>query len=150
MTYESRTSGQTAGSANPSWDNAMHRGRDYFWWARTPGFHPMKLLTVLVGFAIFPPLGIAALIYFLWTGRRGWNERHGGAYGMGRCGRRRGRTGNAAFDEHQKKILAELEEERRAFREHRETERRKRDQEAYDAFRAAKTASATKPADGNS
>jgi Protein of unknown function (DUF2852) len=124
-----------------------HEG-DYFSWAKAPGFHPLKLVTVLAGFAIFPPLGIAALVYFLWMGRRGWGgPRHGFARAAS-CGRSRGHSGNRAFDEHQAKILSDLEDERRAFREHQDEQRRKRDQEAYDAFRAAPDANSAKPAEG--
>jgi Protein of unknown function (DUF2852) len=111
---------------------------DWLAWAKTPGFNPLKLLTVLAGFAIFPPLGVAALVYFLWTGRRsGW---HGGtpAYARsGGCSRSRWRTGNEAFDEHRAKVMRDLAAEREAFEAHRAEERRKRDQADYDAFRAA-------------
>jgi Protein of unknown function (DUF2852) len=126
MTYDSMASGQSGRG---------FQNQDYFSWAKAPGFHPMKLLALLVGFAIFPPLGIAALVYFLWMGRRGW-ARGGAGFGRG-CGRGRRHSGNAAFDAHQEKILTELREERRAFHEHRAEERRKRDQAAYDAFRTA-------------
>jgi Protein of unknown function (DUF2852) len=122
---------------------------DYFWWAKAPGFHPLKLVSVLVGFAIFPPLGVAAIIYFLWMGRRAWGGPDRGFRGGRGCGGRgRGRSGNHAFDEHQAKILSELENERRAFREHRDEQRRQRDVQAYEAFRAAQTSGDAKPADG--
>jgi Protein of unknown function (DUF2852) len=127
--------------------NHMHAARhdgDYFWWAKTPGFHPLKLVTVILGFAIFPPLGVAALLYFLWMGRSAWGGQRHGFGRVERCGRGRGRMGNEAFEEHQAKIRKDLEDERRAFHVHRAEERRKRDQEAYEAFRAAQA----KPADG--
>ncbi len=118
-------------------------GGDNFGWAKRPGFNPFKALAVIAGFLVFPPLGIAALVYFIWNERR---FRHGGQGFRGRhrfegrCGRGRsmGRTGNVAFDEHRAKVLNELEEERRAFDEHRAEQRRKRDQEAFDAFQAAR------------
>ena len=119
-------------------------------WATRPGFHPLKALTVLGGFAILPPLGVLALGYFLWNSRASFGRHYGpgpeqfaGGPGMGRgCGGRgmRGRfTGNQAFDEHQAKEINKLREERRAFFEYRMAERRKRDQQAYDAFRSAQT-----------
>jgi Protein of unknown function (DUF2852) len=111
---------------------------DWFAWARTPGFNPLKLLSVLAGFAIFPPLGVAALVYFLWSSRS--SSWHGGqpAYAKsGSCNRRRWSTGNAAFDEHRAKVMRGLEAEREAFAAYHAEERRKRDQAAYDAFRAA-------------
>ena len=130
MSYEN-----TAGPGR-GWHNS---DGDYFAWAKTPGFNPFKLLAVIAGFAIFPPLGIAALVYFLWNGRRhgGHWRHHAKGEGMG-CGHRgrMNRTGNAAFDEHREKVLSELEAERQAFAEHRAEQRRKRDQEAFDAFQA--------------
>jgi Protein of unknown function (DUF2852) len=120
---------------------------DYLWWARTPGFNPYKLLAVIAGLAIFPPLGIAALVYFIWNSRR-----HGGHWRSGHnmsCGHRgrMNRTGNVAFDEHREKVLSELEAERQAFAEHRAEQRRKRDQEAFDAFQAKRKADGGKPDD---
>jgi hypothetical protein len=131
---------------------------DYFAWAKTPGINPMKVATVVAGFAIFPPLGAAALIYFLWKNRRmGWQDeqfayagapvegeqRHGCGRGWRGHHRRghhmggRGRwTGNAAFDQHQADAIEKLRADRQAFWAFREEERRKRDQDAYDAFRA--------------
>ncbi len=142
---------------------------DYFAWAKTPGINPMKVAAVVAGFAIFPPLGGAALLYFLWKSRRhGW---HGNAYAMAggapeeagdighrhRCGGWRGRhhgrgyrrwTGNAAFDQHQAEAIEKLRAEREAFWAFRAEERRKRDQDAYDAFRARQQSPDVKP-EGN-
>jgi hypothetical protein len=131
----------------PGWDGMS--------WATSPGFHPLKALTVLGGFAVFPPLGVLALGYFLWNSRHSFGRHHGpeatefaGGPGMGRgrCGGRgmRGRfTGNAAFDEHMMQTIEKLREERRAFFEFRAAERRKRDQDAYDAFRSAQSTGGT-------
>ena len=86
-----------------------HAGARSAWsgpsWANRPGFHPMKAVIVLGGFAIFPPLGVLALGYFLWNSRSSFShsgEQFAGNRGMGRgCGRgyaRRGPfTGNAAY-----------------------------------------------------
>ncbi len=132
-------------AGGPGWDGMS--------WATRPGFHPLKALTVLGGFALFPPLGVLALGYFLWNSRHSFGHHYGpgreqfaGGPGMergpgrGRCGGRgmRGRfTGNAAFDQHMMETIEKLREERRAFFEYRAAERAKRDQEAYDAFRSA-------------
>ena len=134
-----------SGPRGPQW------GGDLLGWAKQPGFHPLKAVAVVAGFALFLPLGVLTLGYFLWNGRHhAWG--HGGAayaggLGMKRgCGGRgmRGRfTGNQAFDEHQMKQVTKLREERQAFQEHRTEQSRKRDQEAYEAFR---TAQADKPA----
>jgi hypothetical protein len=124
------------------------QGKDYFAWAKAPGINPMKVVAVVAGFAIFPPLGLAALGYFIWKSRQsGWSHDraafaggHGG-HGHHRCGGgmgRRGRwTGNAAFDEHQAEVIETLRAERQAFWAYRQEQRRKRDQETYDSFRAA-------------
>ena len=135
MSYESNADG-TARGEHPF----NHSYGDSFGWAKRPGFNPYKALAVVGGLAIFPPLGIAALVYFIWNEKRfsrGQGQRHGfeGRHG---CGRRHGmdRTGNAAFDEHRAKVMKDLEDEQQAFAEHRFEQRRKRDQEAFDAFQA--------------
>jgi Protein of unknown function (DUF2852) len=114
--------------------------RDSFGWAKRPGFHPLKAAAVVGGVLIFPPLGLAALAYFIWNERRAGNDapHFSGHRGMGRggCGRARGRTGNAAFDEHRANVMQNLEDERVAFEAHRAEERRKRDEDAFEAFKA--------------
>ncbi|MBG1230848.1 DUF2852 domain-containing protein [Aestuariivirga litoralis] len=123
--------------------------RDWLSWARQPGFHPLKVVATVGAFAVFPPLGVLTLGYFLWNSRRGWG--HGGhafaggpgsGEGRGRCGgghrgMRRWSSGNDAFDQHARETMEKLREERHAFQAFSDAERRKRDQEAYDAFRAA-------------
>lgn len=122
-----------------------HEG-DMFWWAKTPGFNPFKLIAVIAGFAIFPPLGVAALIYFLWVGKR-WRHGEGREWRGRGCGhgrRNHSRTGNVAFDEQQAKAREELDAERRAFEEFRSEQRRKRDAEAFEAFKATRSDNAEK------
>ena len=140
--------------------NGTGRGWDGMSWANRPGFHPLKALTVLGGFAVFPPLGVLALGYFLWNSRHSFGDNFGhggeqfaGGPGMARgCGRGRGMrgrvTGNAAFDEHQAEAINKLREERRAFFEYRAAERRKRDEQAYEAFRADQGKASGGPEDG--
>ena len=151
MSYE-HTAGADTG--NTGKDRHGHYGRHHFngrhdpmGWAKRPGFNPMKALAVVAGFAIFPPLGVGALAWFIWNERR-W-RRDGQGFtafdGEGRpmCGRRghgRWRTGNQAFDAHADKVMEDLAEQRRAFHEYRAEQRRKRDQEAFDAFNAARDA----------
>jgi Protein of unknown function (DUF2852) len=151
MTYDTNTAGEAAGSARAGQYGRSWQEGDYFGWARSPGFHPLKLLAVLTGFAIFPPLGVAALAYFIWNGRR--HAGRGGHHrmmGEGRCGVRggRGRTGNSAFDDYRAQVLNDLEAERQSFAAHREAERRSRDQAAFDAFKAKRGTQDEKPADG--
>ena len=126
-----------------------HWGSDPLGWAKQPGFHPLKAVAVVAGFALFPPLGVLTLGYFLWNSRhQAWRggQAYAGGHGMGRCGRRGMRgpfTGNRAFDEYQMEQITKLREDRRAFHEHRAAARAKRDQEAYESFRSAQ---ADKPA----
>lgn len=161
MTYDknnenSPPDGRPNHEHGPFGGHRSHSGGGQGWdgmsWATRPGFHPLKALTVLGGFAIFPPLGVLALGYFLWNSRHRFGHHYGpgaeqyaGGRGMG-CGRGRGMrgpfTGNAAFDEHQAEAINKLREERRAFFEYRTEQRRKRDQEAYDSFRVAQSNSA--------
>lgn len=142
MNTSTNTSQSGPEYARNPWQNS-----DYFAWAKTPGFNPMKAVAVIAGFAVFPPIGAAALIYFIWNSRRGYG--YGPSYAMGEghrghhhrrgCGHRgRGRwTGNAAFDEHQAEVMQNLRAEREAFHAYREEQKRKRDQDAYEAFRSA-------------
>ena len=105
-------------------------------------------MAVIAAFAIFHPLGIALLAWFVFNAfrghRYGWSG-HGpyafsSAGGPGsRCGRRgRFSTGNAAFDEHRAKVMDDLEKERQDFAAAQAAERRKRDLEAFEAFKASK------------
>lgn len=118
------------------------QGQDAFAWAKSPGPNPLKIAAVIGGFLIFPPLGVLALGYFIWTNRRYSGSPQTAGFGRG-CGGRgfrggmRGSTGNHAFDAHRESVMRGLEEERQAFQEQRREQRRKRDQEAFDAFRAA-------------
>lgn len=144
MANETNPAGAFPGSDHPSYHGRFEHDGDYLWWAKTPGFHPLKAVAVLAGFAIFPPLGLAALGYFIWNNRRqSWGGRpayamDGGQMRGGRtCGRgQMNRTGNVAFDEHRAGVLNKLEAERQAFAEHRAGQRRKQDQDAFDAFQA--------------
>lgn len=147
MNTATDTSNTTSENFRKQW-----KEHDYFAWAKTPGVNPMKVAAVVAGFAIFPPLGLAALGYFIWKSRRGAWQQDGYAFAGGHrqhhcCGGRMHRrwTGNAAFDEHQMNVMQTLRAEREAFWAYRQEQRRKRDQDAYDAFRATQTSVAEAP-----
>lgn len=116
-----------------------------------PGWNPMTIGLMVLGFIVFWPLGLAMLAYILWGDRFGemardardqW--RSGAWHGPSRsAGEGFGRTGNIAFDEYRERELKRLEEERaqidrmRAeFDDFLRELRRARDQEEFDRFMA--------------
>lgn len=147
MSYE-QTADTGTGNGGRQSRHHFNGHHDPFGWAKRPGFNPAKALAVVAGLAIFPPLGLGALAWFIWNERR-WRHNGNGFRawdGEGRpmCGRGRHgwRTGNTAFDDHAAKVMDDLAEQREAFRDYRAEQRRKRDQETFDAFNAARAAKA--------
>ncbi len=124
-----------------------------------PGFHPLSIALMVLGFVLAWPLGLAMLAYMLWGERmrafahglrRGFAGARGAGFGCGlRSGFGRsfgGSSGNAAFDAHRaaefERLEAEyrrLEEERREFEAYMDHLRRARDQEEFDRFKAERT-----------
>jgi hypothetical protein len=116
-----------------------------------PGWSPMTIGLMVLGFIVFWPLGLAMLAYILWgdrfhsvaqDARRQWDQspmKRGfetGDYG---------RTGNVAFDDYRARELKRLEEERarldtmRAeFDDFLRELRRAKDQDEFDRFMAEK------------
>jgi len=111
----------------------------------------LNIVLMIIGFAVFWPLGLAMLAWIIWGDEigakaqelkgqfRSFSERaprfHHEAHGF------RGRTGNAAFDEYREQELKRLDEERRKLEAMRaEFEsflselRRVKDQEEFDRF----------------
>jgi hypothetical protein len=124
------------------------------------GWRPIELVALVVGFAIYWPLGLAVLAWKV-AQKKGYpvpdifaaaGERVSAfARGFGTADRRPWRpfaeptSGNAAFDDWRKAELARLEEERRKleaaereFAEHMENLRRARDREEFDRFMAGR------------
>jgi hypothetical protein len=119
-----------------------------------PGFRPLSIVLMVIGFMIAWPLGLAMLAYMIWGDRlAGFVD--GLKRGFADAGRRHGFTtgrfsdfamgssGNAAFDAYRTAELERLEAERRRLdEERREFEaymahlRRARDQEEFDRFKA--------------
>ncbi|MCX5580934.1 DUF2852 domain-containing protein [Kaistia terrae] len=144
--------------------------------ALRPGWTPLTIALMVLGFFVFWPLGLAMLAYIIWGDRLpefrrnaegmrndfkrsfsgcGWQSRresNGGAYYS--------QSGNAAFDDYRAAELKRLDEERRKLDEERaEFEtfvrnlRRARDQEEFDRFsaeRAAARRNQTPPTRGDS
>ena len=116
-----------------------------------PGWSPMTIGLMVLGFIVFWPLGLAMLAYILWGDR---------FHGMAQDARRQwdqspmkrgfqndgfGRTGNVAFDDYRARELERLEEERarldtmRAeFDDFLRELRRAKDQDEFDRFMAEK------------
>jgi hypothetical protein len=108
---------------------------------------PVKLLALVAAFWLFHPLGVALLIFFLWRGARGaracayrgqdfarrWD---GGSWG----GRGRPASRNAAFEERRRETLKALDEEAEAFDAFERKRREAEDREAFERFKAERTA----------
>jgi len=126
-----------------------------------PGFHPMSVGLMVLGFVVAWPLGLAMLAYMLWGDRMqaffagvrdGYERsrfaadlRRGFSGGFGATGFTS--TGNAAFDAYRAAELERLEaerrrldEERRDFEAYMAHLRRARDQEEFDRFKAERAA----------
>lgn len=111
---------------------------------------PAWIALMVLGFALFWPLGLATLAFLLWSGRMGcsnhrrlarWQEL-GGLGPMERRWSRWGReptamsSGNRAFDDYRAQTLRRLEEEQREFHAFLERLRFARDKAEFDQFLA--------------
>ncbi|SON58293.1 hypothetical protein HDIA_4752 [Hartmannibacter diazotrophicus] len=117
-----------------------------------PGWHPLSIGLMVLGFVVFWPLGLAMLAYILWGDQmRGKFQAARREFGdMARdfdFGATTRRTGNVAFDDYRERELKRLEEERRRLDEMRaefdeflRELRRAKDQEEFDRFMARRNA----------
>ncbi len=97
---------------------------------------------MILSFILFWPAGLAILAYLIWSGRmrywkRGgpgrWHNNHGcGAHNGKR--RRRGSSGNSAFDEYREETLKRLEDEQIEFESYLERLRQAKDKTEFDQF----------------
>jgi hypothetical protein len=117
-----------------------------------PGWTPLSIGLMVLGFVAFWPLGLAMLAYILWGDRinNAWREARPNVeravrdIGFGRDRSAFGGiagTGNAAFDEYRERELKRLEEERAALEKMRNefddflrNLRKAKDQEEFDRF----------------
>jgi hypothetical protein len=125
--------------------------------AKLDQFGPGAWIALMVlGFIIWWPLGLATLIFGIWSGRMGcWKRGDEGA----RQGREAWRdaanwwrqppsSGNHAFDEYRAETLRRLEEEQREFKAFLERLRFAKDKTEFDQFmdeRRARSAPTTPP-----
>lgn len=137
------------GSANgqgPSRDNAAAwQSRP---WASRSGWHPGSIILTVLGFMIWWPIGLAFLLYTLWSGKMGCWHRDG--YWQDRWERKMERmrtrmgagfgyqpsSGNRAFDEYRTETLRRLEDEQRDFKDFLDRLRHAKDKQEFDAFMA--------------
>lgn len=110
---------------------------------------PAWIALMVLGFAVFWPLGLAVLAFLLGSGRMGcwkhgrlarWQEQGGLDRVQERMHRwQRGRTassGNRAFDEYREATLRRLEEEQREFLDFLDRLRLAKDKAEFDQFLA--------------
>jgi hypothetical protein len=106
---------------------------------------PAWIAVMIVSFIIFWPIGLAILLYLIWSGRMGfWKEAGKDFAGQARrygCGWHSGfrqppSTGNRAFDEYRADALRRLEEEQKEFTDFLERLRKARDKTEFDQFMA--------------
>lgn len=111
---------------------------------------PAWIAVMVLGFAVFWPVGLAILAYLIWSGRMGcgrngdltrWQgrmaerwERKREKWGL--HGRVYSSTGNRAFDEYREETLRRLEEEQREFRGFLDRLRMAKDKAEFDQFMA--------------
>ena len=111
---------------------AVERSRD---WLDDRG-KPAWIIAMVIGFILFWPVGLALLVYMIWSKRMSctsWGHR-------GRHHRTSdfGRTGNTAFDTYREETLKRLEEERAAFTSFLDQLRAAKDQAEFDQFMSSR------------
>ncbi|MBX6321114.1 MAG: DUF2852 domain-containing protein [Rhodospirillaceae bacterium] len=109
---------------------------------------PAWIALVVLSFILWWPLGMAALLFTIWSGRMGccgYGRRGRWQDGVDRMrsearrwwsGREYGSSGNRAFDEYRAETLRRLEEEQREFREFLDRLRHAKDKAEFDQFMA--------------
>jgi len=92
------------------------------------------IATMVIGFILFWPIGLALLFYMIWSKRM--------SPSLGRCGhsrRHRGDalwqpTGNSAFDSYRQETIRRLEDEQQAFQAFLDRLRAAKDKTEFDQF----------------
>jgi hypothetical protein len=122
---------------------------------------PALIALVVIGFIVFWPVGLALLVYMIWSGRMfcGRHGRYGRWYTpeerdaareewrarreewrdwkrRHRWGGRQASSGNVAFDEYREETLRKLDEEQREFRDYLDKLRSAKDRAEFDQFMA--------------
>lgn len=107
---------------------------------------PVWIAMLVLGFAVFWPVGLALLAFLLVSGRIG--SHHSSRHWCSRATRRadgwavprypRFTSGNTAFDEYREQTIARLEGEQREFRDFLRQLRRAKDRTEFDQFMAGR------------
>ena len=124
---------------------------------------PALIALVVIGFIVFWPVGLALLVYMIWSGRMfcGRHGRYGRWYTPEerdaareewrarreewKAWKRRHRwggqssSGNVAFDEYREETLRKLDEEQREFQEYLDKLRSAKDRAEFDQFMAERS-----------
>jgi hypothetical protein len=89
------------------------------------------IVAMVIGFILFWPIGLAILLYMIWSKRMGCTSwtRNRPANRM-----HRGATGNTAFDSYREETMKRLEEERDAFLRFLDELRSAKDRAEFDQF----------------
>jgi hypothetical protein len=133
--------------------------------ALRPGWTPLTIALMVIGFVVFWPLGLAMLAYIIWGDRIPEFRRNAEGVrddfkrSFGGCGAKRWnagstyQSGNSAFDAYRAAELKRLDEERRKldgeraeFEEFVQNLRRARDQEEFDRFKTDRSRARQAPA----
>jgi len=114
-----------------------------------PGWTPVTIAMMVLGFIIYWPLGLAMLAYILWgdrlddfkSGVERATDAVGETFSRNTCGGGKNRSGNVAFDDWHEAELERLKEERRKldetiaeFEAHKREARREKDAKEFDEF----------------
>lgn len=113
---------------------------------RSSRWTPIGVAAVVLGFAVWWPIGLAVIGYILWGGSID-DVVHDAISGIKKMARpaTASSSGNAAFDAYRAETLERLEEEQAAFNDYVEKLRQARDRDEFERFmaeRASKTVDA--------
>jgi hypothetical protein len=133
-----------------------------------PGWHPLRIVLVVLGFILWWPIGLALLFFTLGSRKMGcrshfgehrWQDKlerlqwkmdqvrsrmEGRGFGGGGFGRS---SGNRAFDEYKQDTLRRLEEEQADFKTFLDRLRHAKDKAEFDQFMAEHRKRPTPPTD---
>ena len=117
---------------------------------------PAWIALMILSFIVFWPIGLAMLVFLLWSGRMGCWKNGGrgrwhyegtdrGPEAWFRGWRRPRSSGNVAFDEYREETLRRLEEEQQEFHDFLRQLRQAKDKAEFDQFMADRRRRRTAP-----